>query len=78
MFDAEFYASENPQVVEAVGNSPAALLQHWLENGIWEGRPGNAKFDPSAYASANQDLKDAFGDNLIQYYIFKCSNNNIK
>ena len=32
-FDAEYYASQNPDVVAALGNSEAALYQHYVQYG---------------------------------------------
>ncbi len=37
-FDAEYYASQNPDVVAAFGNSEAALYQHYVQYGKAEGR----------------------------------------
>ncbi len=37
-FDAEYYASQNPDVVAALGNSEAALYQHYVQHGKAEGR----------------------------------------
>jgi hypothetical protein len=69
IFDAEFYAQDNPKVVEIIGNDPEALFKHWIKSGIFEGRPGNAIFDPSAYAALNPALREAFGTNVVAYYL---------
>lgn len=37
-FDAEFYATNNPDVVAALGNSADAMLQHYVQYGKAEGR----------------------------------------
>lgn len=39
-FDAEYYASHNPDVVAAFGDDPEALLNHYLMYGKAEGRNG--------------------------------------
>lgn len=39
-FDAEYYASHNPDVVAAFGDDPEALLNHYLTYGKAEGRNG--------------------------------------
>ena len=68
IFDADFYAKDNPQVVEQIGDNPEVLFKHWIEYGIFEGRTGSSLFDPSAYASAYPDLKEAFGNDIVAYY----------
>ena len=52
-FDAEFYASKNPDVVNAVGNSKEVLYDHYVSFGKSEGRMANAN-DTSAKAEAAQ------------------------
>ncbi len=46
LFDAEYYASMNPDVVKAVGTSKEALYQHYINYGKAEGRKpcGNAVY----------------------------------
>lgn len=38
IFDAEYYAATNPDVVAAVGTEPEALYQHYIQYGKGEGR----------------------------------------
>lgn len=40
IFDAARYAAENPDVVAVIGNDPAALLNHYITTGHFEGRKG--------------------------------------
>lgn len=49
-FDAEFYASTYPDVVNAFGNSPEALYKHYKDYGKAEGRCANAE----EYARVNE------------------------
>lgn len=58
MFDAEFYAKQNPDVVEAMGDDEETLFNHFVNFGLWEGRQVNSEFNVSAYASAYSDLTD--------------------
>ncbi|WP_024864581.1 hypothetical protein [Butyrivibrio sp. FCS014] len=53
MFDAEYYASAYPDVVAALGNSEAALWQHYMQYGKAEGR------NPVAPAGANNTAQKA-------------------
>ncbi len=66
-FNAEYYASQYFDVVQAVGNDREALLKHFCDCGIWEGRHGWPEFDVSAYASA-YNLKEAYGKDIAKYY----------
>lgn len=68
LFDASFYAKQNPDVVAAFGNNEDALFQHFLIFGIKEGRQINQYFDVKAYKAAYPDLSEKFGDNMELYY----------
>lgn len=78
IFDASFYASENPDVVATVGTDVDKLFEHYLIFGIWEARQPNEDFNVNAYASAYSDLRDAFGDEprarqLLDYTLHYCN-----
>lgn len=68
MFDAKFYAKQNPDVVNVYGDSADRLFEHFLEYGLWETREPNKDFNVNAYASAYGDLHKAFCDNVMAYY----------
>lgn len=68
LFDADYYAQTNPDVVAAVGNSPEALYQHFMTNGMAEGRSGSAMFNLAQYKKNNPDLVRVFGDDNAAYY----------
>ncbi|SEB07393.1 hypothetical protein SAMN02910384_03327, partial [Pseudobutyrivibrio sp. ACV-2] len=68
LFDAEFYAKMNPDVVAVLGNDANALFNHFLQFGINEGRRINPYFDVNAYKKAYPDLVAAFGDDIAAYY----------
>ena len=67
VFDAKYYAEKNADVVAVVGSDPAALLNHYVTSGIYEGRDASATFNASIYALANPDIKAVYGDNLEAY-----------
>ena len=72
VFDAKYYAEAYPDVVAVVGSDPAALLNHYVTSGIYEGRDASATFNMSVYALANPDLITAFGSNyqaFINHYV---------
>lgn len=68
LFDAEYYAEQNPDVVAVYGTSKRALYRHFVYFGMEEGRNLSADFDVSAYRSAYPDLVDAYGDDISKYY----------
>ncbi|SHI79153.1 hypothetical protein [Pseudobutyrivibrio xylanivorans] len=69
MFDADFYAKDNPDLAEFYGNDTERLFEHFITLGLFEGRMVNADFDAVAYAAAYKDLKEAFGNNIVQYFV---------
>lgn len=72
VFDAKYYAETYPDVVAVLGNDPVKLLNHYIKNGIKEGRDASATFNASTYAIANPDLIEVFGDDfnmLITHYV---------
>ena len=68
IFDYDYYKKMNPELVETIGDNYENLFLHFCQFGVFEGRPCNSNFDPSAYASAYTDLRDAFGKDIIKYY----------
>ena len=68
LFDLDYYAEQNPDLVYLYGNDYEKLFEHFCKCGVFEGRSCNPNFDPSAYASAYSDLKDLFGTDILKYY----------
>jgi len=68
VFNADYYASHNPDISATVGTNPLALFNHFIINGMKEGRVASANFDVIAYRNGNPDLRWAFGANLPSYY----------
>ncbi len=74
IFDADLYASLNPDVVEACGEDSEALYNHFMTCGLFEGRIGSRVLDIALYRRENPDLEELFGDNwdlYVQHY-FAC------
>ena len=69
LFDPEYYAKQNPDVVSALGNNKEALWNHYVSHGLAEGRPINKNFNVLAYSAAYPDLQKAFGDDILAYYV---------
>ena len=50
-FDADYYAKKYPDVVVSCGSDEAALYQHYMEYGIFEGRFQNAHEEASGVSA---------------------------
>lgn len=75
VFNPNYYAANNPDVVAVLGNNPDLFLTHFILNGMKEGRAGNATFNVENYknAESNKDLRQAFADDTAIYYIHYCT-----
>ena len=69
VYNASAYRNYNPDVAAAFGNDEAALLNHFINNGMAEGRQASAEFNLNAYKAKNEDLVAAFGDDNKSYYL---------
>ncbi len=68
MFDAEYYAKMNPDVVALVGTDESVLYKHFVQYGKSEGRNATPLFDVRAYKSAYPDLEAVFQNDIEAYY----------
>lgn len=66
LFDAEWYKTSNPDVVEA-GMDPA---HHYAATGAFEGRNPGPDFDTMAYYRANSDLARLGWPALVHYVMY--------
>lgn len=69
VFDAAYYADRYLDLKTAFGNDDSALLQHFIQYGMAEGRQGSSQFDVYSYKNLYPDLRAAFGNNLKSYYM---------
>ena len=69
VFDAAYYANRYPDLKASFGNDESALLQHFIQYGMAEGRQGSSQFDVYSYKNLYPDLRAAFGNNLKSYYM---------
>ena len=67
LFDAEYYAEQNPDVKAAFGNDERALLNHYLQHGMKEGRNFSKAFNLTLYKKLYSDLAQVFGNNWEMY-----------
>lgn len=61
VFDADYYYRAYPDLRQNIGSDPAALLNHFVNVGMKEGRNGNADFQLKAYMYYNPDLMALYG-----------------
>lgn len=61
VFDANFYLNKYPDLKAAFGNDVQAAQQHWLQNGLKEGRDASPAFSIGGYRARYPDLQRAFG-----------------
>ena len=77
VYDFDFYTSNNGDVLSAFTTvrgglrfvDDAAVLRHFINCGMAEGRRGNESFDVYGYRNRYMDLRKAFGLNLKNYYM---------
>ena len=63
MFDRTFYLASNADVQQAVGTNYDAVLEHWKNQGLSEGRRGSREFDVKFYLANYPDLQSSLGTN---------------
>ena len=61
LFDPQYYYANNTDLQSAFGQDEAALYNHFVNNGIGEGRRGSNLFSADEYINQNSDIKAAFG-----------------
>ena len=69
VYDYSYYINHNPDVYAALGGDPKAVLKHFVEYGMKEGRQAIGDFAVHVYQSNYEDLQNAFGNNLKLYYL---------
>ena len=65
----DYYTKAYGDIASAYGGDDVAVLAHFVNHGMSEGRQGNAGFNVYAYKNRYADLQNAFGDNLKEYYM---------
>ncbi|MBR6535462.1 MAG: RICIN domain-containing protein [Clostridia bacterium] len=63
VFNATYYASKYADLKAAFGTDATKLYNHFISNGIKEGRQASPMFSVDYYLKNNADLKAAFGSN---------------
>jgi GH25 family lysozyme M1 (1,4-beta-N-acetylmuramidase) len=68
VYDYQYYLDHNPDLAKWYKDDDMAMLQHFVNHGMAEGRQASAEFNVAIYRSNYPDLQKAFGNNLVQYY----------
>lgn len=68
VYDGAYYSEKYPDLKNAFGYDDEALLQHFIYNGMNEGRQAKESFNVYAYKGRYADLRAVFGNNLRLYY----------
>ncbi|MCI6782727.1 MAG: hypothetical protein MR594_03730 [Lachnospiraceae bacterium] len=69
VYDYDYYTKKYSDVKNAFGNDEAAVLAHFVNYGMAEGRQGKKTFDVNFYRNQYADLRAAFGKDLKSYYM---------
>lgn len=68
VYNYQDYLKLNPDLADAFGANQKALFEHFVTNGMREGRQGSSEFNLNTYKANNPDLVAAFGDDNVKYY----------
>lgn len=78
VFNADYYYNTYPDLQSVIGKDDAALLKHFVEYGMKEGRVGNATFNVKAYMKNNPDLVGLLKSNDLTLYFKHYANFGMK
>ena len=76
VFDFNYYINRYPDMRIFYANDQKGALQHFVQNGMAEGRQGCENFDVNIYRNNYPDLQAAFGNDLKSYYMHFITNGN--
>lgn len=69
VYDYSYYVEHNPDIKQVFGLDDKAVLSHFVNCGMSEGRQAIASFNVTSYQLQYSDLRSAFGSNLKDYYL---------
>ena len=69
VYNYQYYVDHNPDVAKHFGEDDVAILDHFINCGMSEGRKASESFDVHSYYLRYPDLRRAFGKNRAAYYI---------
>lgn len=65
VFDYRYYADQHPDIKAVFGYNETKLYEHFVSNGMQEGRNSSAVFNVKYYVENNYDIKVAFGNDYL-------------
>lgn len=74
VYDYNYYVKKYPDIAKAFKGDEEAVLQHFVNYGMKEGRQAKETFSVNIYKRNYADLRSAFGNNLKSYYMHYISN----
>lgn len=69
IYNYNYYVTTYPDIKKAYGSNDAAVLAHFVNYGMGEGRQGCASFNVWNYRNKYADLRNAYGSNWKAYYL---------
>lgn len=69
IYNYNYYVTTYPDIKKAYGSNDAAVLAHFVNYGMGEGRQGCASFNVWNYRNQYADLRNAYGSNWKAYYL---------
>ncbi len=74
VYNCNYYLANNPDVYAAFNGDDLWTIQHFVSNGMSEGRRASENFDYNSYKNEYPDLRSTFGTDKAQYYIHYLTN----
>ncbi len=68
VYNYKEYLQYNQDLAANFGENQKALFEHFINNGMKEGRQASSEFNLAAYKANNPDLVSIFGDDNAKYY----------
>ena len=69
VYDYNYYINKYPDIKKAYGGDENAVLKHFVNFGMKEGRQAKEDFNVNYYRNRYADLRKAFGTDLKKYYL---------
>ncbi|MBQ9609305.1 MAG: CAP domain-containing protein [Lachnospiraceae bacterium] len=69
VYDYSYYINKYSDLKSAFGSNQAAAFNHFINNGMNEGRQASEDFNVSIYKANYADLRAAYGNDLKSYYL---------
>lgn len=69
VYDYTYYVNRYPDIARTFGEDDIAVLRHFVNHGMEEGRQGSADFNPQTYRQKYQDLDATFGNDNKSYFL---------